>query len=298
MYECEFVQRLKPNTLQDYRQAFSVLMRLQPSTSIESMTPSTIALFFNQLQERNRKIGKGQIVTGIKKSTILTYWNKLNGFFAWMVLRGYLQCNPLLGLKRPHVIHDAQKFLDKDQIEKIIAAILTTAYNPFLLKRNIVIFYLFLFCGLRRNELLLLQLRDIDLDKRMLTVRAITSKVERTRHIPLNSQLVLHLKDYISARKGYKTQYLITSSTRDTGLTPDGLKHLVAALKEASGIHFHVHQLRHTFAVNFLNYSGNIAKLQQLLGHTNPAMTLHYTMCLPPQTMRSDVENMSIEALI
>jgi len=254
--------------------------------------------FFQQLQERSRVVGKAKYVTGVKKSTIITYWNKYNRFFSWLVQNGYIERNPLYGLKRPRQVFDSKKFLDKEEIEKILTAILLTSKSSFLLKRNLVIFYLFLFCGLRREEMILLHVRDIDLNKKMLTVRAITSKVERTRFIPLQSQLIVHLKDYLQERKNYKSPYLIVSRNRDSGLSYNGLKHLVITLQAASGVNFHVHQLRHTFAVNFLNYSNNIAKLQQLLGHTNPAMTLQYTRCLPPSAMRTDLENMRIDKFL
>jgi integrase/recombinase XerD len=298
MFECEYVQRLKPKTLKDYRDVFSLLKRLQPNISIETLTSHTMMAFFKQLQERQRKVGKSLQVTGVSKSTIITYWNKLNRFYFSLENKGYLQKNPLKELRRPHQIFDNKEFLDKEETEKILSAILITANNSFLLKRNLVVFYLFLFCGLRREELLQLQIRDIDLPKRILTVRASTSKVERTRQVPLHSQLILHLEDYLSARKKYSTPYLIVSNNRDSRLSQNGLKHIVNALQLKSGVNFHVHQLRHTFAVNFLNFSKNIAKLQQLLGHTTPAMTLHYTRCLPLGTMRSDMENMQIDNFI
>jgi integrase/recombinase XerD len=298
IYQAEFVQLLRPKTLQDYKENFDLLIRLQPDISVENLTPHIMAQFFKQLQERSRIVGKAKYVTGVKKSTIITYWNKYNRFFTWLVQNRYIERNPLYGLKRPHLVFDSKKFLDKEEIEKILTAILLTSNSSFLLKRNLVIFYLFLFCGLRCEELLLLQVRDIDLTKKMLTVRATTSKVERSRLIPLQSQLIVHLKDYLQERKNYKTAYLIVSRNRDSGFTYAGLKHLVDTLHMSSGVNFHVHQLRHTFAVNFLNYSNNIAKLQQLLGHTNPSMTLQYTRCLPPSAMRSDLENMRIDKFL
>jgi integrase/recombinase XerD len=59
-----------------------------------------------------------------------------------------------------------------------------------------------------------------------------------------------------------------------------------------------VHQFRHTFAVNFLNQGGDIAKLKQLLGHRDIRMTSAYLRCLPTSAMRTNVESISLDTLL
>ena len=114
----------------------------------------------------------------------------------------------------------------------------------------------------------------------------------------MHSLLIRHLVDYLKDRREYKTPFLIVSKNRDDRLSNEGLKHIVIKLSTASGIKFHVHQFRHTFAVNFLKSSSNIAKLQQLLGHRDPSMTLQYVRCLPPHEMRQDIEIMRIDNFV
>lgn len=298
MFECEFVQGLRPKTLQDYRQNFSTFLKLVPDLSLETLNPASVLEFFKLLQERNRVVGKRMVSNGVKKSTILTYWRQFNCFFGWLKIKGYIKINPLTQFKRPTVSYENRQFLKKEEVEKILTSIVVHSYTPFHLKRNLVIFYLLLFCGLRREELLQLQLRDIDIQKRILTVRAETSKVPKTRYVPLHSQTIVSLKDYLKERTEYTTQYLIVSTNRDNRLSNNGLRHLVGTLSLYSGVKFHVHQFRHTFAVNFLKSSNNVAKLQQLLGHKDPSMTLLYVRCLPPHEMRSDIEIMNLDTLI
>ena len=48
--------------------------------------------------------------------------------------------------------------------------------------------------GLRRGELLQLRWRDLDLQRRMLTVRGEGAKTRQTRHVPLNSEATRLLK--------------------------------------------------------------------------------------------------------
>jgi site-specific recombinase XerD len=299
MYECEFIKKVRPETRRGYLQTFKLLIKLVPHISLETLNSATIIDFFKILQERKRIAGKGIYKIGIKKSTVATYWSKLNNFFEWLTFRKYIKTNPFAELPYPTPSYEDKKFLKKEEVEKIITAVHTYHDNNLLiLKRNLVLFYILLFCGLRREELMLLQVRDIDFERKILTVRGDTSKSGLTRQVPLHSTCVMHLKDYLAARKKYTTPYLIVSSSHDERLSLDGLIHLVLKIKRCSGVPFHLHQLRHTFAVNFLKSSNNIAKLKQLLGHKNISMTLAYLRCLPTDELRGDIESMSIDKLI
>lgn len=299
LYESEFVKGVRKETLHGYLKTFMLFKKLLPHISTDTLNESNVIEFFKLLQKRNRVVGKGIIKNGVKKSTIATYWSKLNCFFEWLHKHGHIASNPLRNIPYPTPSYDDRKFLDKRDVEKILTAIHVHHNNtPLIFKRNIVIFYLLLFCGLRREELLGLQLRDIDFEKRQITVRADTSKSGKSRIMPLHSTLTLHLKDFIAARKNYTTPYLIVSSNRDDKLSIDGLLHLVQKLRTLSGVRFHLHQFRHTFAVNFLKESNNIAKLKQLLGHKSIVMTLAYLRCMPVEQFREDIESLSIDRLI
>ena len=299
MFEREFVSKVRKQTLRGYRTSFLFFKKIIPDVTIDTLDSTHVLLFFKILQERKRIVGKGMIKTGVKKSTIATYWSKLNTFFEWLKKNKYINLNPFIALPYPTPHYEDKKFLKKEEIEKIIAAIhLNHEKNILLLKRNLVIFYLLLFCGLRKEELLQLQIGDIDFERRYLTIRANTSKSGRTRQTPLHSCVRMYLKDYLHERKNYKTEFLIVSKNQDNKLTADGLKHVVSRLKTLSAVNFHLHQFRHTFAVNFLKTSNNIVYLKQLLGHKSLSMTLTYLRCLPVDEMRGDIESMSIDKFI
>lgn len=299
LFEAEYIKKVRPETLRGYLHSFTLLTKLKPNIALDTISSTTITEFFKVLQDRKRMVGRGSVRTGVKKSTVATYWSKLNTFFTWLHGKGYCKSNPFSGLSYPTPSYEEKKFLQKQDLEKIITAIHTHHDNKILiLKRNLVIFYLFLFCGLRREELLSLQIRDIDFERKTITVRADTSKSGRSRQLPLHSTTIMYLRDYLTARKNYTTPFLIVSSKKDQRLTVDGLLHIVHRLQEHSGVAFHLHQFRHTFAVNFLNSSNNIAKLKQLLGHKSLSMTLTYLRCLPTNELRGDIESMSIDKMI
>jgi integrase/recombinase XerD len=299
LFESEYLRKVRPETLRAYKSIFASFIKLSPEASLESLYPATILEFFKTLQERKRIVGKGLVKSGVKKSTIATYWSKLNCFFGWLKQKGFILKNPFDDLPYPTPSYDDRKYLKREDIDRILNAIhLHHDGQLLMLKRNLVIFYLLLYCGLRREELLLLQIRDIDLERRVVTIREEISKSTNTRQIPLHSTLVMHLKDYLSNRRYFTTPYLIISTKKDIPLTVNGLKHLVDKLRAKSGVCFHLHQFRHTFAVNFLKSSNNIVKLKQLLGHKSIVMTMTYLRCLPISELRADIENMKMDYFI
>jgi integrase len=155
---------------------------------------------------------------------------------------------------------------------------------------------LLVFCGLRKGEFISLQVRDIDMDKGMLTIRGETSKSKRTRYLPMHRTLMMHLQEYIRERNkySYKTEYLIVSSTGDNRLTVHGLKHWIQRLIHASGVRFHLHRFRHAFACTLANKNVGLIKIQKLMGHTDPKMTAMYLRSITTEDLRADIDKLSV----
>lgn len=296
--ESQFVRRIRPETIKGYRLCFETLLKVVPGISLNTLTPETLTNFFKLLHERKRVVGKGEIRSGIKKSTQASYWSKLSAFFTWLEQRKHITRNPFRAMRCPTPSYEDRKFLQRTQIEKILAALHQHRSGTLVFKRNLVIFYLFLYCGLRKEELMYLQLGDVDFEHKVLTVRAETSKSGKSRKVPLHPTVILHLKEYLAEREHCKTPYLVVSSQRDDRFSYEGLKHLVERIKKVSGVNFHLHQFRHTFAVNFLKASKDLSKLKQLLGHSDIKMTAIYLRNLPVDEMRHDVATMNIHEFI
>jgi len=298
--EQRFAARLSPVTLRGYSQSLALLLSLMPTLRLEQLTPAGMTAFFRRLETRTRVVGKGTSV-GIKASTVATYRSKLNRFFAWLKAREYIVSNPFDGMPYPRVAYEDRKYLGRVEVERIFSTIVATAGSRtrFLRKRDIALFALLLYTGIRKGELLGLRVTDIDLDHLEVTIRAETSKSRLRRVVPINSRLHLALEDYLEERykQHHSSEYLITSNS-GRPLTADGLKHLVERIKTLSQVDFHVHQFRHTFAVNVLNQGGDIAKLKQLLGHRDIRMTSAYLRALPTSAMRTDVESLALDTLL
>jgi site-specific recombinase XerD len=300
--ECRYTARLAPATLRNYRAAFVVFTTVMPNLLLSSLTATTLTHFFRELETRERTSGRSRHRSGVKTSTIATYRAKLSPFFKWLAARQLLPSSPFEGIPFPRVIYDEPQYLRKEQLARIVTAVDVSVEwsSSFIHKRNLAIVTLLLYTGLRKSELLHLRIQDIDLERGELRVGALTSKSKSCRTIPLNTLACRRLADYIEQRnkKRYLTSYLFVADGKDDRFTEQGLKHLVKCVRRASGVKFHVHQLRHTFAVNLIGSGSDVSVVQKLMGHKSIVSTLIYLRSIPSPTMRKSIDALHWDSLL
>ncbi len=296
-----YSRRLRSATIQSYKEVFRVFRMLMPEiTSSVIISADKMSSFFKKLETRKRIVGKGEVRVGVKASTIMSYWSRLNSFFKWLEINNFLKNNPLPKMRPPEPEYTDRKSLSKSDLEKIIGAVDLHSKNSLLLKRDKAVIYLLFYTGMRKSELYSLKVMDINLEKGVVKIEGRTSKSKKTRELPINPVLDIHLREYITERnkKGYKTEYLIVSNNGDNRLSKDGLNHLVKRLVKLSGVKFHLHQFRHTFACGLGAQGIGSYKLQKLMGHTDLRMTDRYLRSMDVEDLRGDVNNLSIDNLI
>ena len=133
--------------------------------------------------------------------------------------------------------------------------------------------------GLRRGELLQLRWRDLDLQRRMLTVRGEGAKTRQTRHVPLNSEATQVMKAWRPAI-AEPAWCVFGGATESTPLVAVK-KTWRGVLKAAKVTQFRFHDLRHTFASKLVMAGVDLNTVRELLGHKSLAMTLRYAHLAP-----------------
>jgi integrase len=133
--------------------------------------------------------------------------------------------------------------------------------------------------GLRRGELLRLQWRDLDLERRVLTVRGEDTKTGQTRHVPMNSEAAMVATAWRSTSYDPET-FVFASSDESTPLAYIR-KAWTGVVNAALVNSFRFHDLRHTFASNLVMASVDLNTVRELLGHKSVAMTLRYAHLAP-----------------
>ena len=276
--------------------SFKLFLKVMPEVSDkESLTPDILNDFFKRIEIRQRTVGRDTLKTGVKASTIKTQWSKLNVFFTWLCKKGHLDRNPLENIKPPSVSYDDFLRLEDQDINKIYSAIARRSLNLLMLRRDTFMVSVLLFCGLRKGEFISLRVNDVDIEKKEITIRKETSKSGRSRVLPMHQTLVMHLKDYLRERNilGLKTEWLIVSNRGDRGLSREGLKHWVKNLEEKSGVKFHLHRFRHTFACKLDEANVSAFKIQKLLGHSSILMTMRYVRSMKTEDLGGDIGKIS-----
>ena len=298
--EYQYIGRRRPESIRILKASFRHFTTIMPEVSYpEDLSSTLITTFFMRLQTRERFVGKNEKRVGVKDSTVAAYGIRLRMFFQWLTNRRIMKANPFDDIKLPQPTFTDHRALKGNQIKMILGAVAQYAPNALLLRRDLAMIGVLTFCGLRRNELLSLELRDVDLYNNLLTINGETSKSKKTRKIPINLQLKKNLVDYLNERKKhrYKNPYLFVSSTSDRQLSKAGLKHWVERLCRSSGVKFHVHRFRHTFATNLAMQDVGAIKIQKLMGHSDLKMTQTYLRSISPEEMYDDVNKLSFEIL-
>ena len=152
-------------------------------------------------------------------------------------------------------------------------------------------------CGLRLQEGVHLQVRDIDSDRMVVHVRK--GKGAKDRYVPLPMPTLKMLRQHWSTHR--HPRWLFPASVR-TNLPPSAAtrpihvssvqKAFKAALQE-SGVQkpATVHTLRHSYATHLLEAGVNLRVIQAYLGHSSPKTTAIYTH------LTRKVEDLAAEAI-
>lgn len=138
--ERRYAGKLSEISIRGYKSAFELYSKIQPEVIYPSdITKKSVVNFFEKLETRKRIIGKGREKRGVEKSTVATYWSKLNTFFVWLKRNKHIDTNPFDDMDYPSVDYIDRKFLQREQIEKVFNSVDFTIRwkNNFIRKRNI-----------------------------------------------------------------------------------------------------------------------------------------------------------------
>ena len=129
--------------------------------------------------------------------------------------------------------------------------------------------------GSRAATIRNIKLCDLDLNNGLIYARH--TKNKRALAIPLCSELVCVLREYLQIRGGEQEDFLFCNESGQQ-LTENALRCSIAKYNRRRGItKTSIHLFRHTFARKYLvDCGGDAFTLQRLLGHSTLDMTKHY----------------------
>jgi integrase/recombinase XerD len=137
-----------------------------------------------------------------------------------------------------------------------------------------------LLAGLRRGEVIRLNVRDVDLTRATLHIRRGKGRhggKDRTAYMP--PQLDMLLRAYLAERTRARRSHpeLLTSSVANRPISVTGIKRLFETVSRLLEVHVSPHMLRHTYAT-LLRASGISDRVaMDLMGHASLEMLKRYS---------------------
>jgi integrase/recombinase XerD len=165
--------------------------------------------------------------------------------------------------------------LSGDEIERLLRACSRRAPSGV---RNRAVIGVAYRSGLRVSEILALQLKDIDLDAGLITVRH--GKGDRLRRVGLDGGTGALINDWLHVRSklGVSRTAPLFTTLHGEPLDPSYFRHLLPRLAKRAQIdkRVHMHGLRHAFAVSLDREGASPVMIRDLLGHSSLATTDRY----------------------
>jgi integrase len=192
----------------------------------------------------------------------------LNVAVEWELLRE----SPMAGMKFLRENNARTRYLSIDECQRLISCCI----RPHI--RAIVT--IALHSGMRQGEILSLEWRDLDFAAGFILVR--DSKNGQPRHVPMDTAL----RDLFSTYPHRFGSDLIFPGSNGTRLTDIGLG-FENARARAGLTNLRFHDLRHTFASQFMMAGGDLYVLREILGHKGIQMTMRYAHLSPAYKVKA-----------
>jgi integrase/recombinase XerD len=264
---CRMEKGLSRNSLEAYgRDLEDLRLFAEPSTGGGLPDEELLNTYINHMYSKK-----------LTSRSISRHLSSIRNFFGFLVMEDRIQEDPTEHLASPKQWSTIPRFLNREQIEKLIAA--PDATKPTGIRDRAMLELLYA-TGIRVTELISLQLSSLDMGLGLLRV---TGKGNKQRIVPVHAAALRTVRGYIedgrpALLKGRHTSFLFITA-RGEGMTRQAFWAAIKMNGKKAGIFHHLspHILRHTFATHLLEGGADLRSLQEMLGHADLSTTEIYT---------------------
>lgn len=203
----------------------------------------------------------------------------LKGWFRWLAKHNHIEFNPASEIECPKPpTRQLRQPLSLEEVEKLLS--LPDTETTLGLRNRAMLEVLFS-SGLRRAELIKLQVFDVDFYQGVVMVKQ--GKGRKDRLLPISQRALHWLQKYLDQSRTQllksKDEVHLFLSAWGTHLTSDYFGTLVRDYLNQAEIHQvgACHLLRHSMATQMLDRGADIRFIQEMLGHAKLSTTQLYT---------------------
>lgn len=284
------------NRLRPQIQAFLNFCRVE-----KGLSSNSLSAYSSDLERLSRYLGEAAGVPGteelrgyldslyqegLSSRSVARHVATLRNFCSFLVREGVSESDPSEHLRTPKQWQAIPKFLNLEQIEKLIAA--PDVSKPTGLRDRAMLELLYA-SGLRVSELCRVGMGDLNLEMGVLRT---TGKGNKQRLVPVGKEAIVAVRTYLESGrsallKRRASRYLFVTA-RGGCLTRQAFWKLLGGYGRKAGI-FHgltPHVLRHSFATHLLEGGADLRSVQVMLGHADISTTQIYTHVMRSRLQR------------
>ena len=207
----------------------------------------------------------------VSPASVKTRFTAIRAFFSWAKDWDLIETNPAAKLKPPRVPKVRKEFMTEAQFDSLLAL---CPMNTLLGARRQAMLQLFVTAGIRRRELSLLTLADLNWSGS--SVRVIYGKGQKERNVPFVRVAQRVMLRYLRQREDQLGDVWVTEAGKPLGYW--GIGQDMEKLLERAGVTIKdcCHWSRRTFAANAVRQKMPRPWVQGVMGHSTPTMTDAY----------------------
>lgn len=285
--------------MQEYINGFVTAMKAQGKSKC------TIDAYRSDLEQFNKAMNKP--LAEIRYSDMQKWVNDMAGgnlsassrarkisavksFFRYLVKMEVIDRNPAESLDAPKLEKREPKVISNEDASEVLFVAKNSGENERTWFRNYTVMALFMFTGIRREELTNIKLADVDMKGGKILIHG---KGSKQRTVYINDTLRAVLSEYIAVYRQFlspaeASPYLFPSRQAEK-ISVRTVNEIVNTMFEKAGIKtdgVSAHILRKRFATTVFNSTHDVATVSKMLGHSSPTVTMRY-LAINEDSMRS-----------
>lgn len=253
----EIEKGLSKNTIEAYGRDIESFVEFIENKDPDDISRTDLYDFIKNLRMKN-----------YAPSSVTRKIASIKGWFRWLKINEKIKSDPSIALEAPKIPQKLPKVISINDMEKIFTSNLDCTEQA--------IFELLYGCGLRVSELTNLEIKNIDLNTKILRC---FGKGSKERIVPIGEKAKKAILKYLEYRNLFPDNSSKKLFIKKNGKNISRQEVYLLSQKIGKIIDKHVtpHVFRHSFATHLLENGADLRVVQELLGHSSVSTTQLYT---------------------